>query len=58
MGALGRVSWVMAGNLDPRHRMKRKLKVGTRQVEEQMQWEGRRMPVDTEDMDTLRVGSS
>lgn len=53
MGALGWVSLVMGENLDPRHRMRRKLKVGARQVEEQMQWEGRRMPVDAEETGVL-----
>lgn len=53
VGALGWVSLVMGENLDPRHRMRRKLKVGARQVEEQMQWEGRRMPVDAEETGVL-----
>lgn len=53
MGALGRASWVMSGKLDLRHRMRKKLKVGARKVEEQMRWEGRSMPVDMEDMDIL-----
>lgn len=43
----------MGENLDPRRR--RKLKVGSRQGEVAVQWEGRRMPME---MGVLRVGLS
>lgn len=51
-----KMSWAMARNLDPRHKMRRKLKVGARQAE--VQWEGRRMSVDSEETGILGVGFS
>lgn len=50
------MSWAMAKNIDSRHKMGRKLKVGVRQTE--VQWKGRRMPVDSGEIGILGVGFS